>query len=114
MSRPGAWEPGQSGNPKGRPKTGKTWAEIYAATLDEVGDDGLTRKERIVAGIVKMLEDNAGPGEDKNNHIAIKALQIIMDRMDGRPAQSMSLTGADASPLRIDVQFVTPEDGDAV
>ena len=30
-----AWKPGQSGNPKGRPKTGQSWSEILAEVWDQ-------------------------------------------------------------------------------
>lgn len=69
---PKAWKPGQSGNPKGAPKRGESWAEIIKRIGDmtpiEAADhakaianklramgDGLTLKEAVVVRVYAAL-----------------------------------------------------------
>ena len=77
----GKWKPGESGNPKGRPSKGKSWASM----LDKIGEEviqvqkkGMSRKE----AICRVLYNNAASGDNT-------AIQALMDRMEGKAKQSI-------------------------
>ena len=74
-----AFQPGQSGNPAGRPKEDPVLKEMARAKTPEA-----------FAVVVECLQD-----EDKK--IALKAAEIILDRGHGRPAQA--ITGEDGGPV---------------
>jgi len=74
------WEKGQSGNPKGRPPKGSSFAEI----LRQVGEEeiqGMSKSE----AISRKLWAEASKGE-------AWAIREIMDRMDGKPKQIVDQT----------------------
>lgn len=77
------WKPGQSGNPKGRPKT-ITLSEAYRrelAKVDPEDPEGRTYAE-VLAG--KMREKAFG-GD-------VAALRELADRTEGKPRQTLSLS----------------------
>ena len=82
-----AWEPGQSGNPNGAPPKSKRFLTILERAIEQ--DDS----KRIRAGIEKLL-DQCGAGE-------AWALQMLADRLDGKPKQQLEHTGENDGPLRI-------------
>jgi len=93
-----SWKPGQSGNPKGSPKRGESWAEIIkrygemtpseAAThslelvkkLLTIGD-GVTLKQAVILRVYASLLFEPQPG----------LLNSFMDRADGKLAQTISV-----------------------
>ena len=90
------FEPGQSGNPKGTaPK--KIW--IAALNRSIAQDDG----KRLRAAAEKLL-DLAVDGD-------VAALKELGDRLDGKPAQSMTLAGDPDNPLQIVERRVVKKDG---
>lgn len=68
-----AWGPGQSGNPGGRPK-------IAAEVRDLAREHGGKAIERLVALM-----------HSKNESVAVRAVEAILDRGYGRPRQAMEL-----------------------
>ncbi len=84
------WKPGQSGNPGGRPKVA---AEIQAVARDH----GREAIERLVALM-----------GSKNESVAVRAAEALLDRGYGRPVQELS--GQEAAPKQtaIRVTFVEP------
>jgi hypothetical protein len=87
-----AWKPGQSGNPGGRPK-------VSAQIRDLARDHGAQAIERLV---VLM--------HSKNESVAVRAAEALLDRGYGRPMQRMELSGQEAScqQTMIRIAFVTP------
>ena len=69
-----AWGPGQSGNPGGRPK-------IAAEVRDLAREHGGKAIERLVALM-----------HSKNESVAVRAVEAILDRGYGRPMQAMEPT----------------------
>ena len=68
-----SWEPGQSGNPHGRPKKGETYTDIINDIGNTLSDD-IERKKMICLKLYEMAE-----GGD------LAAIKYIMDRVDGTP-----------------------------
>ena len=86
-----AWKPGQSGNPGGRPK-------VSAEIRDLARDHGAKAIERLVALM-----------HSKNESVAVRAAEALLDRGYGRPVQGMALSGAERPvPRVIHVEFVPP------
>jgi hypothetical protein len=69
-----AWRPGESGNPGGRPK-------VAAEVRDLAREYGAKAIERLVALM-----------HSKNESVAVRAVEAILDRAYGRPMQAMELT----------------------
>ncbi len=90
------WVKGQSGNPKGRPRKGLALSDALEKRGSEVIDvDGVeaTRLEHIM----RVLHERAQDGDTR-------AIEIIFDRMAGKPRQSIDLsTEDDRKPVRISV-----------
>lgn len=98
-----AFQPGQSGNPGGRPKSAKLFRDALLAELKRA-DNNVERIQRVAAKLV----DNALNGETA-------AIKEIADRIDGKVPQG--ITGdADGDPIRmihkIERVIVDPENPD--
>jgi hypothetical protein len=62
------WKPGQSGNPRGRPKGAKKVATILHETMQqkiEIKEKGQTRRISVWEAIVRTLRNNALKGDFK-------------------------------------------------
>jgi hypothetical protein len=76
--RPTAFKPGQSGNPKGRPKKGLAMAERIRAALTE--EDWLA--------IIEKATEQAKAGDKA-------ARDFLLDRTEGKPNQKIDITEHD-------------------
>jgi hypothetical protein len=81
------FKPGQSGNPKGRPKK---LPELDTLLADVLGEekDGMTAAE----AILKKLRQMAAQGN-------IRAAEILLERAYGKAKQSHEITGKDGKDL---------------
>ena len=68
-----AWSPGQSGNPGGRPKVA---AEVRDLAREYAG---------------KAIKRLVGLMDSKNQPVALRAAEAVLDRGYGRPLQAMKL-----------------------
>jgi len=105
------WQPGQSGNPAGRPKKGDAWADIYGEIMEEAvgtvavrgGLPGKSRRKvrRAIADRVVLLALF-----DADRSIALKAMQLIQDRESGRPHQrgELEIEGLNLGPVILPVK----------
>jgi hypothetical protein len=89
------WKPGQSGNPGGRPK-GKLIDEALEELL--LGNDS-----ELALAIAKKLLARAKAGE-------VKAIQLVAERVQGKPKRQIELSGPDGGPL--DIHNLTNEELD--
>ena len=82
--------PGVSGNPNGRPKDQFSFMGILRSALAEENKSGHSVGERIVRRYIKLaLQGNQ------------QAAEALMARIDGKPAQSLTLKGDSAEPLHV-------------
>ena len=86
----GRFPPGVSGNPNGRPKDQVSFMGILRSALAEENKSGKSVGERIIARYIKLAL--AGNGQ---------ALEALVARIDGKPAQSLTLKGDSAEPLHV-------------
>ena len=86
----GRFPPGVSGNPNGRPKDQFSFMGILRSALAEENKSGKSVGERIIARYIKLAL--AGNGQ---------ALEALVARIDGKPAQSLTLKGDSTEPLHV-------------
>jgi hypothetical protein len=89
------WKPGQSGNPGGRPKR-----RLIDEALEELL---LENNSGLALSIAKRLLRRANAGE-------VKAIQLVAERVQGKPKRQLELSGPDGEPLNI--QNMTNEELD--
>ena len=77
-----SWKKGQSGNPKGRPKS-KFFTEELKRQLETLDPNGQTALERIVASWIQKAEAGSFPH-----------LGAALDRLDGRVSEAKTETPA--------------------
>lgn len=82
-----AFKPGQSGNPKGRPRKGMSFSDIIRELSDEV-QDGKTVREQIVAKTIEFAKKGVP-----------WAVAWVVDRMEGRAKESVDMNIKD-NPLK--------------
>ena len=106
-SKPGTWQPGQSGNPAGRPRKGLALTDVLREHM-ELSDEGDTvpRKQRLA----EKLYELAMAGN-------VSAVEYIVNRLDGKPTQAIALVDG-GNPLhhRVNVRstprIAPPPDAD--
>ena len=92
MTNSSRWKPGHSGNPRGRPRRGTALSDQLRARLS--GLDG----GKLVDVLVKLAL--------KGNLAAIVA---CLDRLEGKPAQTLHVAGGDA-PRVVRMPITGPPD----
>ena len=85
-----AFQKGQSGNPSGR-KVEKPITDAIRMALSEEHEATGKKKLRVLA---EKMVNEAIDG-------IIQAMKEVADRMEGKPAQSMELTGDPEAPLQV-------------
>lgn len=86
----GRFAPGHSGNPAGRRSEEFSFNGILRSALAERNKAGKTVGERIVARYIKLGLAGNQP-----------AIEALMARIDGKPAQSLTLKGDSDAPLHV-------------
>ncbi len=102
------FQPGQSGNPAGRPKKGDAWADIIVEIMEQ---EEVFLTGSVVAAILVEAKDKRAVRvaivrriallalTDRDHNIAIKAAQWLADRESGRPGQRLALEDTEGNPL---------------
>jgi hypothetical protein len=88
------FQPGQSGNPKGRPKS-KTISEALRELLEKEGNEG----KLLVDQIAEILLEKAKFGD-------LSAIKEVADRTEGKPRQQHQHSGPDGAAIPISI--ITP------
>jgi hypothetical protein len=71
------WQPGESGNPHGKPKGARSWASVMRELFEE---GKITQKDIILVYIQQAKDGN------------IKAAEGLADRMDGKAKEQLLMT----------------------
>ncbi len=101
---PKAWKPGQSGNPKGRPRDGESWAATLTWALNLTGEQAAEIAPSYMSKEFKKLGKRQ-LREVISLRVAFQLLMepgaalvsAVMDRIDGKPRQPVDLTWRDAA-----------------
>lgn len=83
------FKPGQSGNPRGRPRK----ADALATLFDEH-----FKKEDRIGVIAKAVEQALAGNKD--------ARDFLFDRTYGKPMQAIEMTGTDGGPLEVEYSSI--------
>jgi len=78
------WKKGQSGNPKGRPRKLPSLNVALTKVFGVTADDDVSKVELILEAMYKQAIK-------KGN---VQAANLILDRMHGKPKQSIQVSGA--------------------
>lgn len=70
-----AWQKGQSGNPRGRPPTGRAFAEALRAVGEEDGN---------LEAVARKVWELAQDGD-------LRAIHLLAERLDGKPLKGEAL-----------------------
>lgn len=84
------FQPGQSGNPAGRPKKGTALADLLATALKAKGDDGIPKRKAVIDTLIKL----ALAGD-------LDAIKVILDRVDGKVVERLEHSGPDGGAIPI-------------
>jgi len=80
------WQPGQSGNPKGRPKGERTISHMLRKLGQEVDKDtGMTQQELVCRALYRLALSEHEKATDR-----LKATEMIHDRIEGKPTQPIA------------------------
>jgi hypothetical protein len=69
--------------------------DLLRELMEVKGEDGLTHKQVIMGKLLSM----AATGN-------LEAIKYVLDRLEGKPAQAVELSGDERRPLRI--EYVVP------
>lgn len=106
------WKKGDIPNPTGRPREDNSWAGIIRRIGAE-DLDGKTRKERAIAAVYQLIEQEAAKGNEANAHTLVKLVNYLSEREEGRPFQALQMTGGgEDGALKVEVSFKGPEGDD--
>lgn len=83
------FEPGKSGNPRGRPKRGTAMADALRTVLNK-SQDGKQNKRAVAEKLVEMARSGN-----------VEAMKLVFDRIDGKPVQTNVLEGNQDEPIPI-------------
>ena len=92
-----SWKPGQSGNPKGGPKRGQSWQEIYK-TIGNMTPQEAADYCRAVAGKIASIGDKVTLKEAVVLRVYTallfdpdaRLLNVVMDRDEGKVTQTVT------------------------
>lgn len=84
------WLPGQSGNPEGARVKARRFADILNRAMVQEASKA-EEDHRLRKGIEKIL-DKAAEGD-------LPSITMLADRLDGKPAQDVTIAGDEERPL---------------
>ena len=94
----GGFVPGQSGNPKGRPRKNKSLTDVLTKYLRVKEEDGRPRNV-VLAERLWQLTNCVDPD------VALSAIKYIYDRSDGKPVESQQVSGPGGKDLAFTIRI---------
>jgi hypothetical protein len=85
----GRWKPGQSGNPNGRKPKADCLISCIKEELGKPCPNGKTTNEQLIASVLVGMATRGN----------IKAIEMCLDYINGRPGQAIQLTGGDGGAV---------------
>lgn len=100
---------GKSGNPKGKKKGTKDFKtilkEIMAVELETT--DPFTKKKCKISNRKSMMINLFSLAMKKTNTLKdLRAIEAIMDRMEGKPVQQTNIGGIDGNPIEVETKNI--------
>ena len=117
MSRPGTFQPGVSGNPKGRPKTRVLSERLRAAASKTIEVDGKPTAGSIVAARLAWEAITKGKmrfPEDTDETVLsfdqwLGLVKFVYGQTEGAPPAAVEVTGTDGGPIVIEINGQLPD-----
>lgn len=111
MSRPGAWQPGQSGNPNGRPLKNRALTEILeragSRSVQDQGGDKKTARRRILARLLwELATEGSTIMPDNTTELRLDPsdwvglVKWIYSHIDGPPKAEVDITSG-GQPIKV-------------
>jgi hypothetical protein len=101
------YKPGQSGNPKGKPKGSLNMSTMLRIMLNEKTKDEDGKKTTHKALIIKKVIEKAKDGN-------LKASEMVFDRTEGKPAQTISQIHEGRIDTKISFEDISDKELDAI
>lgn len=93
------FQPGQSGNPKGRPKKGQAMSDQLRTVLNKKNKDGTPNKRAIAEKLVELATEGH-----------VEAMKVVFERIDGKVPQTNVFEGSEDAPMRVVVKWASDAD----
>jgi hypothetical protein len=84
------WQPGQTGNPLGQPKTLKPWREAINRAIKRREESDPLALEKLADKLLSKVAEGD-----------VSAIKEFGDRIDGKPQQAVELSGDAENPLNV-------------
>lgn len=104
-----SYKKGTSGNPKGRAKGVKTFKTILKEimAIEFETKDPFTKKTRKMSNRESMMINLFSLAMRKTNSLKdLRAIEAIMDRLDGKPVQQTNIGGIDGNPIEVETKNI--------
>lgn len=108
----GQFKPGQSGNPKGRPKGSKSFARVLADELSEripVKEGGKTRRLTKMQAVAKQLVNQAMNGDPRARAEVLRQIRLHLPDEGEVGADDLFTTDADRALIEDFLRRSTPK-----
>ncbi len=101
------FQPGQSGNPNGRPRKVDKFAGQIADHLPQI----IAAQLQLALGVtVQEVDEDTGGVMIYAKPPDHKAGAYLIDRILGKPTSSLEVSDPDGGPLKVIIQYADPDD----